>query len=156
MLLTESMSNSCRNFLEVLHLVMPLVVSKPVLVEAMTNVLLLTAMSSLGSVAQPGLLLLGNNEAVRMIVVGMTPAILVQQATQHHGQEIVAVAIIMGSKMGMMLLLLGQALRHGSKLLPHIPLLLQVAMLAIPPRDMVLATPKQIWVLLQVSLPLQD
>lgn len=139
---------------------MLLAASKPVQLEALINVLLLTAMSSLGNVVPLVPLLLGNNEVVAMIVVVMIPVILAQLETRHRGQETVDVEKVVARtsevKTATMPLHPDQPPHHGNKLLLRILPLPLVAMLATLPLGIALAILKQTSVLLQVSLLLLD
>jgi hypothetical protein len=138
---------------------MLLAASKPVQPEALINVLLLTVMSSHGSVVPLVPLLLGN-EVVAMIVVVMIPVILAQLEMRHHGQEIVDVGkvatITSEVKTATTPLLPDQLPHHGNKLLLRILSPPLVAMLATLLPDMALAILKQTLVLLLVSLLLLD
>jgi hypothetical protein len=132
MLLTENMSNSCKNFLVVHPLEMErhLDVSKPAQ-ETMTKFLLMGVMSNRGNVDQLAQLPHGNSEAAAMIEEPITIHVtLLLPEALHLGLEIVDVAttIVVAilttgvSKMEAMAHLLLVALLRGNK---HL-LLLQV------------------------------
>jgi hypothetical protein len=151
-------SNLCKNSLAVRLLVPLLNVSRLALV-VMIKVHLLGMMWSHGNGDLLVLQLLGNNEAVVMIVVDMILVMLDPLGVPHLGRKIVdvevtIVAITMVVKTATTLLHPRLLLLPGNKL--HLPILpplpLQVVMLATLHLDTALATIKQAWVHLLVSL----
>ena len=142
-------------------LVLLLNVSKPVL-AAMTKVHLRVMMSSHGNVDLPVPQLLGNNEAVGMIVVDTILVMLLLEVLR-LGKKIVdveemAVAITMLVRTATTRLQLHPLVLLGNKLrLPILPLLPhQADMLATLHPDTARVTIKQAWVHLRGSLLLLD
>jgi len=159
MLLTESMSNSCKNS-PAAHRPILLVVSNLAL-EVTSKVLLLAMTSSHGNAVLLVPLLLGNSVVAEMIVVDMIPVTPLQLEELHLGQEIVGAEATtvatptMEARMAMAhpwLLLL----HLGNKPPPILRLVLHlVGILATLHLDMALVT-KEAWALLPGLLLLLD